>query len=143
MDSSKKIVSTIYEGAPSRNPCSTPSPKELNPKSEKGTAVVGRPRREVKLTVRAKGIGGLPLASGKREHAISEMRHRTMTGIFPLQPTRATTAPPYMTTHPQQPFFPSSSSMPILAMPLDGPPDGAPVYDDISLLYLRISRTMS
>lgn len=48
-----------------------------------------------------------------------------------------------MTTHPQQPFFSWSSSTPILEMPLDCPPEGAPVYDDISLLYLRISRTMS
>ena len=52
--------------------------------------------------------------------------------------------PPYMTTQPQHPFFSSSSSMPILDMPLGGPPaPDAPVYDDISLLYLRISRTMS
>jgi hypothetical protein len=52
--------------------------------------------------------------------------------------------PAYITTHPQQPFFSESSSMPIFWMPLEPwPPEGAPVYDDISLLYLRISRTMS
>lgn len=49
----------------------------------------------------------------------------------------------YMTMQ-QQPFFSSASSTPILAtrswLPV---PDPAPVYDDISLLYLRISRTMS
>ena len=51
----------------------------------------------------------------------------------------------YITVHPQQPpFFSVSSSTPILAMPFwDWPPVGAPVYEDISLLYLRISRTMS
>jgi hypothetical protein len=50
----------------------------------------------------------------------------------------------YITTHPQQPFLSSPpSSMPILDTPFCWPPDCAPVYDDISLLYLRISRTMS
>lgn len=51
----------------------------------------------------------------------------------------------YITVQPQQPPFLSvSSSTPILAIPFwFCVPDGAPVYEDISLLYLRISRTMS
>lgn len=70
-------------------------------------------------------------------------RLRTAIGISSSLLTTARQQPLYMTTHPQHPFFSWSSSMPILPMPFDWPPAGAPVYDDISLLYLRISRTMS
>jgi hypothetical protein len=54
--------------------------------------------------------------------------------------------PPYITVHPQQPpFFSLWSSLSNLVMPFEPCPfePGAPPYDDISLLYLRISRTMS
>ena len=52
--------------------------------------------------------------------------------------------PPYITTHPQQPFFSAWSSVSNVVFwgPFPFEP-GAPVYDDISLLYLRISRTIS
>jgi hypothetical protein len=58
--------------------------------------------------------------------------------------TTTTSPSSYITMHPQQPFFSVSSSMPICLIPFwPWPPDGAPLYADISLLYLRISRTMS
>ena len=70
---------------------------------------------------------------------------RYLSTLFVSCATTTSSPALYITVHPQQPpFFSVSSSTPILATPFwFCAPDGAPVYEDISLLYLRISRTIS
>lgn len=126
----------------------TPSPKKRTQRGNRRSEE--RPRdgpSRVKLPVHANGIivslhlRGAVAACIRWLGGGSEQR-RVVSLDLPI-PYAHNVASSYMTTQQHPPFFSPSSPSPWLKPFIWPPVPGAPVYDDISLLYLRISRTMS